>query len=116
MKSLRTSAVRGAVFSATVLILGAGLLVAQEQPPAGSPPSHDDGTLNAVHDLQEQVPVHISFGELGNTWVTVVNISNGNAMRGQLTLLAHIILNSIRVAEQAVMDSGMVGRVRKRRE
>ena len=55
MKSLRTSAVRGAVFSATVLILGAGLLVAQEQPPAGSPPSHDDGTLNAVHDLQEQV-------------------------------------------------------------
>ena len=55
VKSLRTSAVRGAVFSATVLILGAGLLVAQEQPPAGSPPSHDDGTLNAVHDLQEQV-------------------------------------------------------------
>jgi hypothetical protein len=55
VKSLRTSAVRGAVFSATVLILGAGLVVAQEQPPASSPPSQDDGTLRAVHDLQEQV-------------------------------------------------------------
>lgn len=55
MISLRTSAVRDVVFSATVLILGAGLMVAQEQSPASSTPSPDDGTLNAVHDLQEEV-------------------------------------------------------------
>src|SRR5437660_8227679 len=67
-------------------------------------------------NLQEQVPVLISFGEFGNTWITVVNVGNGNAMRGQLTLLPHIILNGIGIAEQTVMDSGLVGRVRECRE
>jgi hypothetical protein len=55
VKSLRTSAVRGTALAATVFILCAGLAPAQEQPPASSTSSQNDGTLNAVHDLQEQV-------------------------------------------------------------
>jgi hypothetical protein len=55
VKSLRTSAVRGTALAVTVLIFCAGLAAAQEQPPASSAPSQDASTVNAVHDLQEQV-------------------------------------------------------------
>src|SRR5947209_18963467 len=60
-------------------------------------------------NLQEQAPVHSSFRELGDTWVTVVGIGNGDAMRGQLALLAHIILNGVGMAEQAVVNGSAVG-------
>lgn len=55
VKSLKTSAVRGTAFAATVLFFCTGLAVSQEPPPASSTSSQNDSTLNAVHDLQEQV-------------------------------------------------------------
>jgi hypothetical protein len=54
VKSLRTSAVRGTAIAATVVIFCANLTLAQ-QAPANSPSSQNDSTLNALHDLQEQV-------------------------------------------------------------
>ena len=55
MKNLRTSAVRGTAIAATVITFWASLALAQQQAPASSPSLHDDSTLSAVHDLQEQV-------------------------------------------------------------
>jgi hypothetical protein len=54
VKSLGTSAVRGTAIAATVLIFCAGLAAGQEQASPSSAAAND-GTVNAVHQLEEQV-------------------------------------------------------------
>ena len=55
MKSLGTSAVRGTAIAATVLIFCAGVAAGQEQASTSAAASANDSTVNAVHQLEEQV-------------------------------------------------------------
>src|SRR3989442_3013537 len=62
--------------------------------------------------LKEQLPVHCALRQGCRTGIVHI----GHAMRDELALQAHIILNSVRVPQQSMVNSGVVGWTGKRRD
>src|SRR6266487_14623 len=62
--------------------------------------------------LEEQLPLQRSLQQFSRARIILIR----HSMRDQLTLLAHIVLNSVRIPHQTIMYSSMIGFIGERRK